>query len=234
MRSISFFALLWILISSSTYGQRKKVIEADRKSFAHAFYLRPLNAIDYSQPRISAGYEKMNGPRKFLSFTTSIYIHNYYTSRPDARFINFKPRPSFGVSGELEQKWFRKKLFYYAAAFHVGNLGYFSSHYFGKTTPQGEKLEDVVKFNVNKWWAEPNAKMGWRIRPTDRLFLDFYLGAGIRFKHTEHVISSAGEGFKMLPDVNLFYYRDRPGFHVGPTFKTGINFGYKFNTRTTR
>ncbi|MBM3439230.1 MAG: hypothetical protein FJX94_00010 [Bacteroidetes bacterium] len=173
MKKILCFLVLLTLIHSGVHGQKRKVIVEGLQSYDHAFYLRPLNAIDYSHPRISAGYEKMNGPRKFLSFTTSIYIHNFYTSRPDARFINFKPRPSFGVSGELEQKWFRKKLFYYAAAFHVGNLGYFSSHYFGKTTPQGEKLEDVVELNVNKWWAEPNVKMGWRIRPTNRLFLDF-------------------------------------------------------------
>jgi hypothetical protein len=231
MKAFVFFCVFFIANASIGYAQRKKIITEDLKAYQHAFYLRPLNAIDYSHPRISAGYEKMVAPRNFLSLTTSFYFHNFYVNRPDSRYINFTPKPAFGISGELEHKWFKKKLFYYAASIHVGNIGYFSSLVYEKRQAGVVISEYVAKFNASKWWAEPNAKIGWRVRPSNRLFLDFYLGAGIRFKNTEFTNDDIYPGYEMFKEFNLFIIRDQPGFFVGPTFKSGISFGYKFTSR---
>jgi hypothetical protein len=221
------FPFISVLISCSLFSQKIRK-EINRPAYKNALYLRPLNAVDLSHANIAIGYERMLKVRKFLSITTSYHYANLYDADRDANFRTIPIIPTEGISLELEHKWFQKSLFYYAASISARSIRYQANNIFITTKPDGSSSESLFFFNVKKQWLEASGKIGWRVRPSDRLFLDFYLGAGIRYKHTWYTETASREGATMEKVNNIYYYRDRPGHFLLPTVKAGITFGYKF------
>lgn len=220
------FLLISVSISCSLFSQKIRK-EISRPAYKNAFYIRPLNAVDISHANIAVGYERMLKNRKFLSLTGSYHYANLYEDR-DANFLTIPMIPTEGVSLELEHKWFQKSLFYYAASISARSIRYQANNIFITAKPDGSSSESLDFFNVKKQWLEASGKIGWRIRPSDRLFLDFYLGIGIRYKHTWYTETELKEGASIEKTKNIYYYRDRPGHFLLPAVKGGITFGYKF------
>jgi hypothetical protein len=219
--------LINLLIVNSSFSQ-KIIKEINRPAYKNAFYIRPLNAVDYSHPRISIGYERMLEERKFLSLTTSLYYTNFYDANQSADFRKIPYMPTKGIGLELEHKWFQKSLFYYAASLSVRQIKYQAQNIFILKRPDGTSSESLDFFNARKQWIEASGKLGWRVRPSERLFLDFYLGVGIRYKHTWYTDTDSPDGATIEKVFNLYYFRDRPGHFLVPTAKGGVTFGYKF------
>jgi len=210
-------------------NKHKKVIESDWPAYKHAVYLRPLNAANYSHPRLSIGYEMMlKDKRKFVSTTLSAFFNNFYETNRDIRFVSIELTPTSGLNVEAEYKWFKKKLFYYSVALCAGQIKYNANNVFNYIGSQGTENNALEYFNVTKKWLEPSARIGWRLRPNAKLFFDFFTGIGLRLKEIIHTSTTARNNATMEKTFNVFYFRDRPGTFLLPTIKAGLNVGFKF------
>jgi hypothetical protein len=220
-------AFLFINFFFAAHAQ-KEIREISRPAYKNAFYIRPLNAVDLSHANIAVGYERRIKERNFLSLTTAYHYDNIYDAERDTRFRRIPFIPTNGLSVELEHKWFNESVFYYAASISVRSMQYQASNIFNTPKADGTYYESFDFFNAKKQWVEASGKIGWRIRPSNKLFLDFYLGAGIRYKHTWYTETESREGATIVKENNIYYYRDRPGHFLLPVAKGGISFGYKF------
>lgn len=222
-----FLSAVCYCITTSLFTQ-VIVKNNNRPAYKNAIFLKPLNGVDYSHPRISIGYEYMFKNKVFLSLTTSCYIQNYYETKRQRFFRDLPFMPTRGIAVDFEYKKFQRKLFYYAGSLTLGSIIYQATNIFINRLPDGTSSEDLNNFNVKKKWVEAAAKIGWRTRTTDRLFFDFYLGVGLRLKYTNHFETSARPNSYIEKVENIYYYRDRPGSFFLPVLKAGIVVGLKY------
>lgn len=204
------------------------VKDNSRPAYKNAVFLKPLNGVDYSHPRISIGYEYMLKKQQFLAFNASVYTRNYYESKQNDFFPDLRFMPTRGIALDFEYKKFKRRLFYHAVSFTLGSIIYQADNNFVRRLADGSSSIRINTFNAKKKWAEVAAKIGWRTRTTDRLFFDFYVGIGLRLKYTEHFETAAPENSYIEKVQNIFYFRDRPGTFFSPVLKAGIVVGIKY------
>lgn len=223
----SILAFMVLLASYHAHSQ-KEVRQINRPAYKNAFYVRPLNAADLSHANIAVGYERMIKQRNFLSLTASYHYDNIYGKSNNPYISTIPIVPTGGFTVEIEHKWFKESLFYYAASLAARSIQYQHGNIFTIPKTDGTTYESYNKFNAKKEWIEAAGKIGWRIRPTNKLFFDFYLGAGLRYKHTWYTETEASPGATIVKEFNIYYFRDRPGHFLLPSIKGGVSVGYKF------
>lgn len=226
MNKFLFLPTISCCIITSLFSQ-VTIKDNNRPICRNAIFIKPLNGVDYSHPRISIGYEYMLMNRQFLALNASIYTRNFYEFKQNDFFPDIRFMPTRGFAIDMEYKKFKRRLFYYAGSLSLGAIIYQSRNNFVYRLADGNQSISLNTFNAKKQWVEAAAKIGWRTRTTDRLFFDFYIGIGLRLKYTEHFETAAKPNSYMERVQNIYYFRDRPGTFFSPVLKAGMVVGIK-------
>ncbi|MFN8428665.1 MAG: hypothetical protein U0V04_01675 [Spirosomataceae bacterium] len=219
------FILLLFLINYVSFAQKSNTI----------IKLSPLGLIDdINFPCIQLGVEnkltkKLSIYNEFgFKYTNSSFENN------DTSFANSK-----GIKYKIEIRKYRKndnnlKGLYYAMNIQYNYYRYNTQISFG---PKADRLAPSIydNFLVSKRLIIPNILIGKQIQEKKHLILDYYLGAGLRFRNiktTNREFNNLIHDIDTSIDVTIQSLRNNVAIQEGNSvvfnLATGIRVGYKF------